>query len=172
MTAIHRRTLFAVAVVASMTPFAPASAVDALPDARFVGFAQSLNDFQIKAGQLAMQRSSDPLIRGYASRAITEHTTDAQTLRHNRSEAGVAYAPDGSFGPMVDNTLARLNGLQGPAFDTAYAQAQVTIGTAAVDQLGAYSQNGDSAPLRRYAQQALPRSKALLDDARKIAAGR
>lgn len=172
MTAIHRRTLFAAAAVASLTPLVPAAAVDALPDARFVGFAQALNDFQIKAGQLAMQRSSDPLIRGLASRAIAQHTTDAETLRHNRSEAGVAYAPDGSFGPMTENTLAQLNGLQGPAFDTAYARAQVAIGTAAVDQLGAYSQSGDSGPLRRYAQQALPRSQALLEDAKKVAAGR
>ena len=37
--------------------------------------------------------------------------------------------------------------------------AQLAVQTEAVDQLGAFSQNGASAPLRRYAQRALPESK-------------
>src|SRR6266851_8837941 len=49
-------------------------AVDALPDARFVGFAETVNDFEIKSGELALTRSSNELVRGYATRAVAEHT--------------------------------------------------------------------------------------------------
>ena len=55
-------------------------AVDALPDARFVGFAETVNDFEIQSGQLALTKSSNELVRGYATRAIAEHTAAAQSL--------------------------------------------------------------------------------------------
>ena len=55
-------------------------AVDALPDARFVGFAETVNDFEIQSGQLALTKSSNEPVRGYATRAIAEHTAAAQSL--------------------------------------------------------------------------------------------
>ncbi len=36
-----------------------AFAFDALPDARFVGFAQQVNDFEIASGKLALAKSSN-----------------------------------------------------------------------------------------------------------------
>ena len=55
---------------------------------------------------------------------------------------------------------------------SAFAAAQVRVQTAAVDQYGAYSQNGKSGPLRRYAQETLPKSQALLEYAKRLAGGR
>jgi putative membrane protein len=161
-----------VLAVSPLAHAAQALAVDALPDARFVGFAQALNDFEIKSGQLALARSTNENVRGYSSRAVAEHTEAAQALSRSRSEAGVSYAPDGNMGPRTQNELATLNGLQGAAFDTAFARAQVAVQTAAVEQLGAYSQNGSSGPLRRYAQLQLPKAKMLLEYAQRLAGGR
>jgi putative membrane protein len=93
-------------------------------------------------------------------------------LTKARSEAGVSYAPDGTMGPLTANELATLNSLQGPAFDAAFARAQLGVQTAAEAQMGAYSQNGTSGPLRRYAQQMLPKSQMLLEYARRLAGGR
>jgi len=172
MTPTTRRTiLFGLALV--QISYAPvAFAVDALPDARFVGFAQAVNDFEIASGNLAMARSANENIRGYASRAIAEANDAAQSLSRVRSEAGVSYAPDGNMGPKTTNLLQQLNALQGPAFDTAFANAQLSVMTDAEAQYGAYSQNGTSGPLRRYAQQILPKSKMQLEHARRIAGGR
>jgi putative membrane protein len=169
MSIFMRRTILA---ILAAVPSGYALAVDALPDARFVGFAQAVNDFSIQSGQLALSRSSNENVRGYATRAIAEHTTAAQMLSKARSEAGVSYAPDGSMGPRTANELATLNGLQGPAFDAAFARAQLAVQTAAADQMGAYSQNGTSGPLRRYAQQMLPKSKMFLEYAQRLAGGR
>ena len=172
MAQVKRRNVLVGLAVASMSSLRVAWAVDALPDARFVGFAQAVNDFQIASGNMAMARSSNENIRGYASRAIADANDAAQSLRRGRSEAGVSYAPDGSMGPRTTNLLQQLNALQGPAFDTAYANAQLSIVTEAEAQYGAYSQNGQSGPLRRYAQEILPKSKAQLENARRIAGGR
>jgi predicted outer membrane protein len=55
-------------------PPTAAHAVDALPDARFVGFSETINDFMIKSGQLALSKSTNELVRGFATRAVAEHT--------------------------------------------------------------------------------------------------
>jgi predicted ATPase len=109
----------------------PALAQDALPDARFVGFAQAVNDFDLASGNLAMVRSGDANIRGYATRAMSDANWEADALSKSRAEAGVSYAPDGSMGPRTANLLAQLNTLQGPAFDAAYARAQLEVQTQA-----------------------------------------
>jgi putative membrane protein len=172
MMLFNRRTILAIFAATPSVYALRALAVDALPDARFVGFAQAVNDFSIQSGQLALARSTNENVRGYATRAIAEHTTAAQMLSKARQEAGVSYAPDGTMGPRTANELATLNGLQGPAFDAAFGRAQLAVQTAAEAQMGAYSQNGSSGPLRRYAQQMLPKSKMFLEYAQRLAGGR
>jgi putative membrane protein len=172
MTPITRRSIMLALSVASMSGAGAARAVDALPDARFVGFAQAVNDFGVASGNLALARSGNENVRGYATRAIAEHNEAASELAKSRQEAGVAYAPDGRMGPHIQNLLAQLSSLQGPAFDAAFASAQLTVQTDAVDQYGAYSQNGRSGPLRRYAQRSYPKSQMFLEYARRLAGGR
>lgn len=172
MTSIIRRTFLAAIAVAPLAYVSSVHAVDALPDSRFVGFAETVNDFEIKSGQLALSKSANELIRGYATRAVAEHTTMAQSLARNRTEAGVSMAPDEDVRKIADDAMARLNSLQGAEFDTAYADAQLRVQTAAVNQYGAYAQNGKSGPLRRYAQETLPQSQQFLEYAKRIAGGR
>jgi putative membrane protein len=172
MTAITRRNVLVASLIVPMAYVPSAFAVDALPDARFVGFAQAVNDFEIGSGQMALQRSANENVRGFATRIINDANYDASALRLSSSEAGVSYAPDGSMGPKTQNLLAQLNALQGPAFDTAFAQAQLSVQTDCEAQYGAYSQNGKSGPLRRYAVNALPKAKERLDLARLLAGGR
>lgn len=149
-----------------------AHAVDALPSARFVGWAQNFNDYEIAAGRMAVAKSGNEIVRGFATRMIAEHMEAAEILVKSRSEAGVSYAPDPAAYPNTVNVLQRLNALQGPEFDTAYANAEVGSHMNAVDQLGAYSQNGDNGALRRYAQAQFPKVKEQLEVAKRMAGGR
>ena len=170
MTPIARRAFIVAFAVVPISPVA--LAVNALPDSRFVGFAETVNDFEIESGQLALTRSSNENVRAYATRAIAEHTAIADSLRRNRNEAGVTMAPDEEVRKIAGDAMTRLNSLQGAAFGTAFANAQLRVQTAAVDQYGAYSQNGKSGPLRRYAQETLPKSQALIEYAKRLASGR
>ena len=170
MMPIMRRTFMATVVASlSFVPFA--QAVDALPDARFVGFAETVNDFQMKSGQLALSKTSNELVRGYATRVVAEYPKAEQALTRNRNEAGVSMAPDEDGRKIADDSMSRLNSLQGAEFDKAYANAQVRLQTAAVDQFNAYSENGKSGPLKRYAQEVLPQSREFLEYAKRIAGG-
>ena len=172
MTPIARRSFIIALSAASVSGAVTAGAVDALPDARFVGFGEAVNDFGIASGNLALARSGNENVRAYASRSIAEHTEAASELAKSRQEAGVSYAPDGRMGPNVQNLLTRLGSRQGPAFDSAFADAQLMVQTDAVGQYGAYSQNGGSGPLRRYAQRAYPKSQMFLEYAKRLVGGR
>ena len=172
MTLIARRS-FLIALAATPAAYSSvAYAVDALPDARFVGFSQAVNDFEIRSGQLALAKSANENIRGYATRAVSDYTEAASYLSKSRSEAGVSYAPDPNGPPNAQRMLPQLNALQGADFDAAFANAQLAMQTEAVDQFGAFSQNGNGAPLRRYAQMMLPKSKMFLEYAKRLAGSR
>ena len=147
-----------------------AFAVDALQSARFVGFAQEADDFQIGAARIALQKSGNEAIRGFANRMLIEHQEAVGVLAKARQEAGVTFAPTpGGRDPRHTAVLERLSVLSGPDFDTTYARAQLEAKTEAVDQFGAYSQNGDNANLRKYAQAMLPKLKDHLEQAKRIA---
>jgi putative membrane protein len=169
---IARRSVLAALVAVPASYASYLHAVDALPGARFVGFAQAVNEFEIASGRLALTRSSNENIRGYATRVVADYIEAISELSKSRSEAGVSYAPDGAMGPKTSNLLGQLNALQGAEFDRAYANAQLAVQTDAVAQYGAYSQNGDSAPLRRYAQRIFPKAKEHLDLAQRLAGSR
>jgi len=128
-------TLAALPAVGATRTFA----ADLLPDSRFVGYAQQVNDFEIGAGKLALARSTNSNVRGFADRMITDYTDAAARLRKARSEAGVSYAPDPNAAPRTAVILQRLNGLQGREFDVAYANAQVAVLSDAEQQYGANS---------------------------------
>ena len=172
MKAIARRPFLFLAAAAPMALAAPTWAQAALPDARFVGFAQVVNDFLVSSGNLALARSTNDNVRGYASRAIAEANSASQSLRSSRSEAGVSYAPDGAMGQRTANLMAQLNALQGPQFDTAFANAQLSIMTDTEAQYGAFSQGRGGGPLRRYAQVTFPKMQMLLEYAKRLAGGR
>jgi putative membrane protein len=171
MTSIARRTLILGLAAVPLLGAGAALAVDALPDARFVGYAQQINDFGIASGQMALAKSANENVRAFASRSVPMHGEAASRLAKARSEAGVSFAPDPASPPNTQAILQRLNGLDGPAFDAAYANAQLGVYTDAEAQYGAYSQNGKNGALRRYAQIELPHTQQQLEFARRLAGG-
>ena len=160
---IARRSLLIGAIAALPAAYAmPALALDALPDSRFVGYAQQLNDFEIASSRLALQKSTNENIRGFANRMLAEHTNAAEELAKVRQESGVSYAPDGNSAPRTGAIVQRLNALAGPDFDLAYSRAQLEVLTEAEQQYGANSNATSSGPsfttgMARFAKREYPR---------------
>jgi putative membrane protein len=167
---VTRRAVLTLALAALPAAYATrALAVDALPDARFVGYAQAHNDFEIASARLALAKSGNENVRGFANRMLVDSDLAAQNLAHSRSEAGVTYAPDPNE-PTVA-VLRRLSSLEGPQFDVAYANAQLAAMTNANAQYGAFSEAGQGGPLRRYAQEQYPKIREHLEYAKRLAGG-
>ena len=81
-------------------------------------------------------------------------------------------APDEEVRKIAEDAMTRLNSLQGAEFDTAFADAQLRVQTAAVAQYGGYSQNGASGVLRRHSEVTLPQLQSLLEAAKRLAGSR
>jgi putative membrane protein len=150
----------------------PLPVVHAFPDARFVGFAETVNSFEIQSGNLALSKSQNELVRAFARRSIDEYTLNEQNLVRNRNEAGVTMAPDEEVKKIADDAMARLNSLSGVDFDNAYADAQLRVQTAASAQYGAYSQNGNDGSLRRHAERMWPQIKEMLEASKRLSGSR
>lgn len=173
---IARRSVMLGAIAALPAAYAmPALALDALPDSRFVGYAQQVNDFEIASGNLALAKSTNENIRGFAARMIADHTNAAEELAKVRQESGVSYAPEGNSSPHTQQILQRLNQLAGSEFDLAYANAQLAILTEAEQQFGANSNATSSGPsfttgMARFAKREFPRIQGHREQARALAA--
>ena len=87
MIPMARRSFMVALSVASVSGAVTAHAVDALPDARFVGFAQAVNDFGVASGDLALSRSANENVRGYATRAIASPDSPFRYAHYRPREA-------------------------------------------------------------------------------------
>lgn len=94
-----------------------------------------------QGSQAAQQKATNELTRGFATRAVQVSTDAGPGLTRNAREAGVTGVPHEEFKKIADGALARLNTLSGADFDKAYADAQLLVWTAVVDQYGAYGEN-------------------------------
>jgi len=105
---MSRRTLLATALVlapmmamAQTTPPLTAEQMayysKPFQDARFAGFARTANDFEIQSANLALQKSTNEMVRGVATRATPVFTDAGVALERNRNEAGVTGIPDEDF---------------------------------------------------------------------------
>ena len=171
MAALLKLVSYGAAAVLTLVDITPvALAVDALPDAFFVGFMQQANDFQIDSGRLALQKSASDPVRAYAKRMVAERGEIAVALSRARSEARIGYVPTSrGVRPRHTAVLDRLHTLEGVEFDKSYAQAQLSAQTETVEQLDAYAQTGGNVDLRRFAENTLPRLQSELEHARRIA---
>ncbi len=163
MTPVSRRVMVAFAAITPALLARTAFAVEALPDARFVGFGQHINDFEVASGRMALARSPNELVRNFAARMVDQYAEAAEFLAKARAEAGVSFAPDPVIGPRNQGMLRRLESLDGPDFDLEYGRCQLIVLSEAEQQYGAYSQNGKSGPLRQYAIRELPKVKRNLE---------
>jgi putative membrane protein len=175
---IARRSLIAGIAALPLVRALPALAADTLPDSRFVGYAQQINDFEIGSGKLALSRSANPQVRGFATRMINEHTEAASELAKVRQESGITYAPDPAQPPHVGPILQRLSALDGPDFDIAYAKAQFVVLSEAEQQYGANSANqggssssASTGAVMRFAKREYPRMQHHREFAQQLAAG-
>jgi putative membrane protein len=169
MSAVWKLVSSVAAAVLPLGVTTAALAIDALPDANFVGFVQQANDFELDSSRLALQRSESESIRVYAKRLLAERGEIAIALSKARSDARVGYVSSSGVRPRHTAVLDRLHTLNGAEFNQAYATAQLAAQIDVVDEFDAYAQTGGNANLRRFAQETLPRLQSELEHARRIA---
>jgi putative membrane protein len=161
---------------ASTAPAAPAAtttpAAPAVTDPQIAAIVVAANQVDIDAGNLAKERASDPRVKEFAQRMITDHSGVNQAASDLVGKLGVTPEPNPTSQQLTTDGEAKrteLQGQSGAAFDRAYIASEVAYHQAvldAIDQtLVPSARNGE---LKALLEQTRPAVQAHLDHARQL----
>jgi putative membrane protein len=144
-------------MAADASASASAMPADAMPTdaSAYVMMAGASDLYEIQSSQLALQKSSNDAIRGFAQMMIDDHTKTTQTVTAAARAAGMTPPPP-ALQPMQAQMIAELQPLSGADFDATYVSQQRTAHDMALALHSNYAQNGDTAELRQAASTAVP----------------
>jgi putative membrane protein len=158
------------AVVAnSRTPVAVAPVtVLGTAEQSFIAVAAGSGMYEVEAARLAASRAADPQVRSYAQMLVDHHTANNSELMALVSTKGHRVAP--GLPAALQQKLAMLQGLSGPAFDRAFV-----LNTGVQDHLSAIGEferrRGTlvDRDVLAYLDRTLPALQAHLQQARDLA---
>jgi len=109
---------------------------------------------EVPMSRLAADRASDPEVRDFAQRMVTDHARANDQLERIAQDRGwmLPQRPDVEHRAM----LRRLRRRSGDDFDRAYMRAMVADHDATVMHFRRYARNGDDPRLRTWARRTLP----------------
>ena len=173
---ILKAKFIALAAIVSATAAAPVLATLPTPpqaaatrDAQAYLFHGGAGDvFEITSSMLAIQKSQNPQVRGFATMLIEHHTqTTNQTLAVAKS-AGIMPPPP-EMSPAQKGMIGQLHAAAPGAFDRLYVQQQVPAHQQALSLQSGYARSGDNPALRQNAQSAVPIIQSHLQQAEQLA---
>jgi putative membrane protein len=128
----------------------PPSGARALPTTSYVATSASIDLYDIRAGELALQRSGDARIRDYASRLVEDHRGTAAQLSYAGRRLNLLPSAE-----MAPPHQAMFDALTASAdFDSEFRRQQLDIHQQAVRMHNAYGARGESPTLRPVAANA------------------
>lgn len=120
--------LSAVALAASLVLPAASVSAEGVNDAQIASIVVTANQVDIDAGKLAASRATDPEVRAFAERMVTDHTgvnTSAIDLATRLKVTPEDNPTSQSLKKGGEEHLAKLKALKGDAFDKAYIDHEV-----------------------------------------------
>jgi len=179
MTKIHGRG-FAAIVAWSLASIVPISAIHAqstttmsvadenLNAPRFVQRTGSLNLYLINSSKMALDRSQNPAVRGFAQRLIEHHSAMQYDLAAvNNSNVGGSM-PNAM---NADDTrrMGDLAGVDGPSFNANYMRNAIIVLDQELAIAKAQAANGKVESLRKFSAATVSKIDANLREAKTIA---
>jgi putative membrane protein len=123
-------------------------------DANFVADASAGGIAEVKLGQLAEERGSNPVVKSFGQKMVSDHTAAGNQLQVAAKGEGMAVSPDMTANDRA--TYERLSSLSGPSFDQAYAAAMVQDHEADISDFEKEASQGQDSEIRKFASNTLP----------------
>jgi putative membrane protein len=156
-----RYAILAVAVLLFASPVYAQSS----KTSRFVQNAAASDMFELDSSKLALTKSKNAKVRGFAQMMVSDHQKTSDELK-SRLPSSVKL-PSG-MGVANRAKLARLRLTPEGSFDRAYANYQVEAHKQAVSLFEDYAKNGDTTDLKQWAASKLPTLKEHLSMATQL----
>ena len=123
-------------------------------DSTFVRKAAEGGMAEIKLGQLAKEKGSNPAVKNFGDRMVRDHSKAGDQLKMIASKKGVTLRD--SMNAKDKALYDRLSRLSGEAFDKAYMQAMIEDHQQDVSDFRQESQSAKDPDVRQFASTALP----------------
>jgi putative membrane protein len=160
------------AVPASEAP--AAETAPAVTDPQIAAIVVAANDVDIEAGELARTRASDPEVRSFAERMVTDHTGVNEAATELVTRLGVTPETSATSEQLRaggEENLRALRDLSGAAFDRAYIDQEVAYHQSVLDAInGTLIPNATNDELRALLEQGAAAVGAHLEHARQLQA--
>lgn len=160
-----------VAVPASEAPAAE-TAPAAVTDPQIAAIVVAANEVDVEAGELARSQASDPEVRAFAERMVTDHTGVNAAATELVTRLGVTPEANPTSRQLREGgqeNLSALRDLSGAEFDRAYIEHEVTYHQAVLDAINGTLIPGATNPeLRSLLEQGAAAVEAHLEHARQL----
>jgi putative membrane protein len=123
-------------------------------DRSFLEQAASSGLAEVQTAQLAQQRSNSPQVKQLASKIISDHTQANSELQQIAQDQNITLPEQPNA--KDTSTYRRLVGLNGTAFDEAFAQAEVSDHQQDIALFRKQAQSAQDPALKSFAQKTLP----------------
>ncbi|HYW09101.1 MAG TPA: DUF4142 domain-containing protein [Longimicrobium sp.] len=153
-------------------PAAAAPAAGGVTDPRIAHIVVTANQVDITAGELAQTKSTNPQVKEFAQRMVTDHGGVNKAATELAGRLGVTPEPNPTSQQLQqggERNVATLRGKSGAEFDRAYAANEVTYHQAVLDALDQTLIPGArNAELKALLVQTRPAFVAHLEHARQL----
>lgn len=121
---------------------------------------------EVKLGQLAEERGSNPAVKNFGRRMVQDHSKANNELKSATSKESIPLPNE--LDKSDQATYDRLSKLSGDAFDRAYARDMVKDHSKDVSEFQKEAKNGRDDVIKNFAAQTLPTLQNHLDQARQM----
>lgn len=137
-------------------------------DASFLNGSAASGIAEVQLGELAAKRASSPAVRRFAQQMVSDHSqANAQLMQLAHSKQ---ISPSTTLDAAHQQTLDRLQGLKGRAFDKAYVDGQVDDHQTTLDLFQGEAQNGTDPDVKAFAANNAGIIQQHLNEAKRLAA--
>jgi putative membrane protein len=152
-----KRTILVAALVSGVAlagSMGAAQAQTTMPDATFVQHAGSDNAAEVELGGVARTRASDPAVREYADRLVTDHRAASTELQALAARKGWRIPEQ----PAPEHVAVRdrLSRVSGSEFDRRFVEEMLKDHDHAILEFETAAATANDAELRDWAQRMLP----------------
>ena len=158
------------AVMAPAT--SPAVAAGAVSDPQIADIVVAANEVDIQAGELARTKATNPKVKEFAQRMITDHAGVNQAATDLVTRLGVTPEPNPTSQQLRqggEQNRSNLQGQSGAAFDRAYIDHEVAYHQQVLDAINnTLIPNAQNAELKALLQQTAPAIEAHLQHAKEL----
>ena len=134
----------------------------------FVEDASAKGVAEVEAGKLAMEKGTAADVKTFADMMVKDHTAANQKLKALADKKNIDVSDDAE---LLDKAKAMILELRSAkSFDQAYANNQVKAHEATIEIFEDEIKHGEDAELKAFATETLPKLKAHLVEAKKLAA--